>query len=1059
MRPSRALKQFEPAEGLVVRADRVASAVRTQSGLWTAPAQLFFSLPFSRSIVMTSRWTVLYTKDKQKKAKTWHDGYVTVSASGRASLFSEEGEALDSGSFGVSSFVPGATVEFERFLVELSCDGAPPSASSVVSKPVPAAAPSVAPVRVGGRSVAFQEHSGNVPIPPPQKPVVPFAPVTGSAAAANAPAKRSLAEVLSMLKGGNAAAPTAPAPAIPVALAPVVAPIVVPNAFARSVTYEPPAKRQSMTAQSPALSPAPSANPVASFARRQAESNPPTNARAAAAFLCGPIRFPTRDQVRDAPRTLTVAIPQRFSSVKDYSNVYSNAVRETVNLQICRSAEQLFGVLNKAGGTGSESAFRAARIEAYGNCSLATREWRGLKGKLNVSLVLTLPSGWMTRSRGEHSKDDLWAVSFLGNFEDAFIVHTVFHGIGQNGTVNMELMPHQSGPVVARGGSDSTLVNTAFKSQSNVCAYRLLSASTELQELTALAGFGEGDPLVNALVMPSQQLRLPVFGPFPPAAAMLKADEIVAVQRRIVQEFALNEEQQTVLQRVADWFSHKPQDNVTLVHGVFGAGKSTLLVAVILFLVEVMDRADEINDGAFSPPRANKRIKETKKSEDEYENDEEEDEVIVLDEDEEKEAKLKREEEVEADHEDEEEDQHATKEKPERRIRMRPPPLRVAVSSSTNTAVDRVLEGLLDAGCRDFLRVGSIKKMSRRVLPFTLYEEEKDAIHEMRKLLKDDELSSGERLDLEKELEELVSGRAGKRKERLGLCPIVGTTCSASLFKLFKDHHFSVLLLDECSQMVEPLSLLPIKSFFPRKLICVGDPMQLAPPLPSDAPGARDLSLAMFSRLSSTYQPILLATQYRCHPRIADLASRLFYGGRLRSGVTEEQRSAVLYGFEPITVIDSAGIGLESKDSNGSWSNAMHTRITVQMLLHKIGPHFPSPDAMANRVGVISMFRAQTRELRKAMAAHQLLASVRVSTVDSFQGAEQDVIVVVSSRVGDNAGGQFLIDVRRLNVTLTRARYHVIIVGDAKALRSSSNEWRGIVAESKVIGADQLLME
>ncbi len=349
--------------------------------------------------------------------------------------------------------------------------------------------------------------------------------------------------------------------------------------------------------------------------------------------------------------------------------------------------------------------------------------------------------------------------------------------------------------------------------------------------------------------------------------------------------------------------------------------------------------------------------------------------------------------------------------------------------------------------------------MSRRVLPFTLYEEEKDAIYELRKQLKDDELSAGERLDLTTELEELVSGRAGKRKERLGLCPIVGTTCSASLFKLFKDHQFSVLLLDECSQMVEPLSLLPIKSFLPRKLICVGDPMQLAPPLPTDTVGARDLSLALFSRLSVHYPPLLLATQYRCHPQIADLASRLFYGGKLRSGVSAEQRSSILAGFDALTVVDTAGIGLESKDSSGSWSNAMHTRITVQMLLHKIAPHFPSPDAMARRVGVICMFRAQTRELRKAMAAHAVLASVRVSTVDSFQGAEQDVIVVVSSRVGDNAGGQFLVDVRRLNVTLTRARYHVIIVGDAKALRGSSPEWRAIVSESRVCGADELLME
>lgn len=36
--------------------------------------------------------------------------------------------------------------------------------------------------------------------------------------------------------------------------------------------------------------------------------------------------------------------------------------------------------------------------------------------------------------------------------------------------------------------------------------------------------------------------------------------------------------------------------------------------------------------------------------------------------------------------------------------------------------------------------------------------------------------------------------------------------------------------------------------------------------------------------------PMLLDTQYRMHPDIADLPSRLFYGGQLRSGVGPAER-------------------------------------------------------------------------------------------------------------------------------------------------------------------------
>jgi hypothetical protein len=707
-----------------------------------------------------------------------------VAPSGKASLFSEEGEVLDTGSFAPSCFVPDASIEFERFIVEISSDQADTAPPRLSLPPAPSR---------NGR-VSFQENS--VPIRPAPASFQAATPSADPLVQSRASSTRSLADVLSLLKSGGSAAPVAAAPVAssrgPAFDSPVVAMNAIPHSFpSRSVVptrgtgtmYEPPAKRQNVKAApvSELLVATPSALKIVN--------------NNSAHFLCGPIRYPSRDQIRSAPRTLSVQIPLRFDSVREYVTVYSNAVRETVNLQLCRVADAMFSVLAKSSSVGTESLFKSARIEAYANCQISTREWRGLKGKVNVSLMLALPSGWMTRSRGEHSKDDLWAISFSGTFEnDVVLVRTVFHGISQSGQVNLELMPHQFGAMVAKSGSDSCQVNPSFKGQSNVCAYRLLSASTELQELTTLALFGEGDPLVNNLVIPRTPLRLPVLTPFPPPSILLSVVDVAAIQNRIVDEFHLNDEQRGVLDRVTNWFTNRSNnDNVTLVHGVFGAGKSTLLVAIILFLVEVMDRADNLTDERKLIPQRKADI---------MIDDDDDDDVVIVD-----------------DSDVEEGDARDAEQQYVRTIRMRPPPFRIAISSSTNTAVDRVLEGLLDAGCRDVLRVGSIKKMSRRVLPFTLYEEEKDAIYELRKQLRADELSSGERVDLERELEELVSGRAGKRKERLGLCPIVGTTCSASLFKLFKDHQFAILMLDECSQMVEPLSLLPIKSFEPRKLI------------------------------------------------------------------------------------------------------------------------------------------------------------------------------------------------------------------------------------------------
>jgi len=92
-------------------------------------------------------------------------------------------------------------------------------------------------------------------------------------------------------------------------------------------------------------------------------------------------------------------------------------------------------------------------------------------------------------------------------------------------------------------------------------------------------------------------------------------------------------------------------------------------------------------------------------------------------------------------------------------------------------------------------------------------------------------------------------------------------------------------------------------------------------------------------------------------------------------------------------------------------------------------------------VGVICPYAAQVEAIQQQIgdAKSMLPLTLRVNSVDGFQGSEEDVIIL--STVRSNGAGfiGFLSNVRRTNVALTRARY-AAVVSDRKQTRQTVTE-------------------
>lgn len=284
------------------------------------------------------------------------------------------------------------------------------------------------------------------------------------------------------------------------------------------------------------------------------------------------------------------------------------------------------------------------------------------------------------------------------------------------------------------------------------------------------------------------------------------------------------------------------------------------------------------------------------------------------------------------------------------------PDFKILVSSNTNVAVDRVLLSLLKLGFKSFVRVGSLRKISKSILPYAAQQIKSNSedLKELNSMLKNPNLSASERegtyifynIDILLTIKKFSSN---ENKSIISNAFVVGVTCLATAFESMSDVCANLVILDECSQMTEPTSMLPIMRFGAQRLLLVGDPLQLPPTITTPCQkGISGLEFTLFERMAKTQViPILLRTQYRCNPVIASLSNDLFYDGSLTHGPETHQLTSVLPSLTPITFIDPFGNEKNAKMSFINMEEAENIVKLVQVMITK--------GVLSKEIGIITL--------------------------------------------------------------------------------------------------------
>lgn len=268
---------------------------------------------------------------------------------------------------------------------------------------------------------------------------------------------------------------------------------------------------------------------------------------------------------------------------------------------------------------------------------------------------------------------------------------------------------------------------------------------------------------------------------------------------------------------------------------------------------------------------------------------------------------------------------------------------------------------------------------------------------------------------------------------------LIAATVLSSAHPILEYEIFDFMIMDEASQVAAYTSILPLMKC--KKFILVGDNKQLQPITKDEL--SEKLNKSIFNHFIEKYpfKYSFLNTQYRMNKEIADLSSNLFYDGKIRtdSSVTDQtivslktSENVDINFNNPLTFIDTANMKYYEEGLGDGCENCKESKIVVdvvkRLMDNGIDPH---------EIGVITPYKKQKNLINQ----HLKTCEVEVDTVYSFQGKEKEVIIMsfCKSKIGllNRFQKKFIADPNQLNVSITRARKKLIIIGDSKTIKQS----------------------
>ncbi|CAK9210253.1 unnamed protein product [Sphagnum troendelagicum] len=300
------------------------------------------------------------------------------------------------------------------------------------------------------------------------------------------------------------------------------------------------------------------------------------------------------------------------------------------------------------------------------------------------------------------------------------------------------------------------------------------------------------------------------------------------------------------------------------------------------------------------------------------------------------------------------------------------------------------------------------------------------------------------------------------------------TTGAANFSAELESVHAGVLLMEEAGEILEAHVLASMPSHC-KHVIMIGDHKQLRPKvnlykLQVESDHGYDLNRSLFERLClADYPCTTLELQHRMRPEVSQLVRTLTYP-KLRDSQKVKDYPQLKGVSKNLVFIDheypeGEDTGIQQASEDGLSKQNNHEAKMIPKLVH----YMLQQGYKTHQLVVLTPYLGQLRVIRAALAHFKAVLndkdaddlsqfeqdpisadgavengaaklSIRLATIDNYQGEEADVVLISLVRNNDKGQIGFLAVPERVNVLLSRARYGMILLGNAQTLRKGSNK-------------------